>query len=240
MLCVSASHDFVTRSESSGYIRNFEYNSYCSILVELSILTYNVSKMLDGFCILGALMFLTLARYVHKKFSQQYKATIGADFVTKEVLIEDRLVTLQIWDTAGQERFQSLGVAFYRGADCCVLVYDVNSNRSFDTLNTWHDEFLNQASPSDPKTFPFILLGNKIDVDGGKSRVVSEKKAMEWCASKGNIPYYETSAKEDYNVDNAFLSVAKLALEHERDQDIYFQAVADPVPLTEPRSGCAC
>ncbi|KAG2600250.1 ras-related protein Rab7-like [Panicum virgatum] len=179
-------------------------------------------------------------QYVHKKFSQQYKATIGADFVTKEVLIEDRLVTLQIWDTAGQERFQSLGVAFYRGADCCVLVYDVNSNRSFDTLNTWHDEFLNQASPSDPKTFPFILLGNKIDVDGGKSRVVSEKKAMEWCASKGNIPYYETSAKEDYNVDNAFLSVAKLALEHERDQDIYFQAVADPVPETEPRSGCAC
>nr|ACF81381.1 unknown [Zea mays] len=68
-------------------------------------------------------------QYVHKKFSQQYKATIGADFVTKEVLIEDRLVTLQIWDTAGQERFQSLGVAFYRGADCCVLVYDVNSNR---------------------------------------------------------------------------------------------------------------
>uniref|UniRef100_A0A0E0N1M3 Ras-related protein Rab7 n=1 Tax=Oryza rufipogon TaxID=4529 RepID=A0A0E0N1M3_ORYRU len=179
--------------------------------------------------------------YVHKKFSQQYKATIGADFVTKEVLIEDRLVTLQIWDTAGQERFQSLGVAFYRGADCCVLVYDVNSNRSFDTLNTWHDEFLNQASPSDPKTFPFILLGNKIDVDGGKSRVVSEKKAMEWCSSKGNIPYFETSAKEDRNVDSAFLSVAKLALEHERDQDIYFQTVVpDPVPEAEQRSGCAC
>uniref|UniRef100_A0A0D9V4X1 Ras-related protein Rab7 n=1 Tax=Leersia perrieri TaxID=77586 RepID=A0A0D9V4X1_9ORYZ len=170
--------------------------------------------------VLGALVCLTLVRYVHKKFSQQYKATIGADFVTKEVLIEDRLVTLQIWDTAGQERFQSLGVAFYRGADCCVLVYDVNANRSFDTLNTWHDEFLNQASPSDPKTFPFILLGNKIDVDGGKSRVVSEKKAMEWCASKGNIPYFETSAKEDRNVDSAFLSVAKLALEHERDQDM--------------------
>ena len=102
MLCVSASHDFVTRSESSGYIRTFDYNSYCSILVELSILTYNVSKMLDGFCILGALMFLTLARYVHKKFSQQYKATIGADFVTKEVLIEDRLVTLQVSATVSQ------------------------------------------------------------------------------------------------------------------------------------------
>ena len=122
---------------------------------------------------------LTRIRYVHKKFSQQYKATIGADFLTKEVLIEDRLVTLQvsassadsdscavknkqpslivvfllsslvqIWDTAGQERFQSLGVAFYRGADCCVLVYDVNAKRSFNTLGTWHDEFINQVSNS--------------------------------------------------------------------------------------------
>ncbi|PPD87475.1 hypothetical protein GOBAR_DD15586 [Gossypium barbadense] len=109
--------------------------------------------------------------YVHKKFSQQYKATIGADFVTKELQIDDRLVTLQIWDTAGQERFQSLGVAFYRGADCCVLVYDVNVMKSFDTLDNWHDEFLKQANPADPRTFPFILLGNKIDIDGGNSRV---------------------------------------------------------------------
>ncbi|KAM1136053.1 hypothetical protein FF1_034221 [Malus domestica] len=84
-------------------------------------------------------------QYVHKKFSQQYKATIGADFVTKELQIDDRLVTLQIWDTAGQERFQSLGVSFYRGADCCVLVYDVNVMKSFDTLDNWHEEFLKQG-----------------------------------------------------------------------------------------------
>jgi len=84
-------------------------------------------------------------RYVHKKFSMQYKATIGADFVTKELQIGEKLVTLQIWDTAGQERFQSLGAAFYRGADCCALVYDVNVLRSFDNLETWHEEFLKQV-----------------------------------------------------------------------------------------------
>lgn len=60
-------------------------------------------------------------QYVNKKFTNQYKATIGADFLTKEITVDDRVVTMQIWDTAGQERFQSLGVAFYRGADCCVL-----------------------------------------------------------------------------------------------------------------------
>jgi Ras-related protein Rab-7A len=84
-------------------------------------------------------------QYVNNKFSQQYKATIGADFVTKELQIDDRLVTLQIWDTAGQERFQSLGVAFYRGADCCVLVYDVNHLKSFESLDNWHNEFLTRV-----------------------------------------------------------------------------------------------
>ncbi|KAJ4952138.1 hypothetical protein NE237_028970 [Protea cynaroides] len=161
-------------------------------------------------------------QYVHNKFCQQYKVTIGADFVTKDLQIDDRIVTQQIWDTAGQERFQSLGVAFYRSADCCVIVYDVNVLKSFDSLDNWHDEFLRQASPVDPKNFPLVLLGNKIDIDGGNSRVVSEKKARDWCASKGNIPYFETSAKEDINVDAAFLCVARTALANEPEPVKYF------------------
>ncbi len=54
-------------------------------------------------------------------------------------------MVVQIWDTAGQERFQSLGVAFYRGADCCVLVYDVNTQKTFENLDNWRDEFLIQV-----------------------------------------------------------------------------------------------
>nr|VDC91323.1 unnamed protein product [Brassica oleracea] len=185
-------------------------------------------------------------QYVHKKFSLQYKATIGADFVTKELQIGDKLVTLQIWDTAGQERFQSLGAAFYRGADCCALVYDVNVTKSFDSLETWHEEFLKQvlwhaSFPADPKTFPFIVLGNKVDIGGGSTRVVSESKAADWCASNGSIPYFETSAKEDYNVDEAFFTIAKTALANENDQDIYFQGIPAAVPENEPKGGgCAC
>jgi Ras-related protein Rab-7A len=72
----------------------------------------------------------------------------GADFLTRELVVDDRVVTMQLWDTAGQERFQSLGVAFYRGADCCVLVYDVNSSKSFEALDGWRDEFLVQVSGS--------------------------------------------------------------------------------------------
>lgn len=58
-----------------------------------------------------------------------------------------------------------MGVAFYRGADCCVLVFDVTAPNTFKTLDSWRDEFLIQASPRDPENFPFVVLGNKIDLE---------------------------------------------------------------------------
>ncbi|KAG7283222.1 hypothetical protein CRUP_004964 [Coryphaenoides rupestris] len=147
-------------------------------------------------------------QYVNKKFSNQYKATIGADFLTKEVMVDDRLVTMQIWDTAGQERFQSLGVAFYRGADCCVLVFDVTAPNTFKTLDSWRDEFLIQASPRDPENFPFVA----------------------WCQSKNNIPYFETSAKEAINVEQAFQTIARNALKQETEVELYNE-FPEPIKL---------
>ncbi|KAH6883778.1 GTP-binding protein ypt7 [Coprinopsis sp. MPI-PUGE-AT-0042] len=180
-------------------------------------------------------------QYVNKRFSTQYKATIGADFLTKEVETEDRPVTMQLWDTAGQERFQSLGVAFYRGADCCVLVFDVNSSKSFQALESWRDEFLIQASPHDPDNFPFVVLGNKVDVDESK-RQVTQKRALAWCQAKGNIPYFETSAKEAINVEQAFQTVALKALEQESEEQL-FNDYPDSFPLDaheSENSGCSC
>lgn len=108
-----------------------------------------------------------------------------------------------------------------------MLVYDVNNSKSFDTLDSWRDEFLVQASPRDPENFPFVrtpadgigvrsliqvhkvVLGNKIDVEENK-RMISAKRAMTFCSSKGNIPYFETSAKEAVNVEQAFESKQKI------------------------------
>ncbi|CAB3405600.1 unnamed protein product [Caenorhabditis bovis] len=168
-------------------------------------------------------------QYVNRRFSNQYKATIGADFLTRDVQIDDRTVTLQIWDTAGQERFQSLGVAFYRGADCCVLAFDVTNAASFKSLDSWRDEFLIQASPRDPEHFPFVLLGNKVDLES--QRAVSSKRAQSWCQTKGNIPYYEVSAKEALNVESAFLAIARDALAREAQDSNDFPDFNDQIRL---------
>ncbi|KAI0460756.1 Ypt/Rab-type GTPase Rab7 [Komagataella kurtzmanii] len=181
-----------------------------------------------------------MQQFVNRKFSQQYKATIGADFLTKELVIDNKNVTIQLWDTAGQERFQSLGVAFYRGADCCVLVYDVTNNKSYDNVVSWKDEFLVQANIKNPETFPFILIGNKIDVEENK-RQINNKKAQQLCAQLGNIPYFETSAKEAVNIDQAFDVVARNALQQEESLDFgddYTDAIN--IHLDGENSTCGC
>lgn len=182
-------------------------------------------------------------QYVNRKFSNQYKATIGADFLTKELTVDDRQVTMQIWDTAGQERFQSLGVAFYRGADCCVLVFDVTAPNTFKSLDNWRDEFLIQASPREPENFPFVLLGNKVDLE---PRALSSKRAQQWCQSKNNIPYFETSAKEGLNVEQAFLAIAKNALAQQNSTVDIYNEFPDQIKLTNTQKpnnngdSCAC
>ncbi|XP_069037223.1 ras-related protein rab7-like isoform X1 [Lepisosteus oculatus] len=180
-------------------------------------------------------------QYVNKMFSSQYKATIGADFLTKEIIVDDHLVTLQIWDTAGQERFSSLVAGFYRGADSCILVFDVTQPESFKKLDSLRDEFLIEASPRDPENFPFIVLGNKIDLE---NRQVKATRAQAWCQSKKNILYFETSAKEDINIHQAFQTIACNALKQEAKVEISSD-ISETITLRDrqeptPSRGCNC
>ncbi|KAG7275992.1 hypothetical protein CRUP_028549 [Coryphaenoides rupestris] len=104
----------------------------------------------------------TYAKHVFPTFQ---RATIGIDFVTKEVDVNGATVILEMWDTAGSERFRSQGSSMYRWAHCCVLVFDVASSASFRALAAWREEFLGQGDPPDPSDFPFVVVGNKTDME---------------------------------------------------------------------------
>lgn len=129
-----------------------------------------------------------MQRYVNGKYTSSYKATIGADFTTLDVPVGDSMVTVQVWDTAGQERFQSLGKVFYRGADACVLVYDLQSVPSFEKLDALQRDFMKETDTTDP-SFPFVVLGNKADVDPSRQAVL-QSAVKQWCDAKGGIPHF--------------------------------------------------
>ncbi|XP_060926684.1 ras-related protein rab7 isoform X2 [Limanda limanda] len=177
-------------------------------------------------------------RYVNHRFTNMYRATIGTDFLSKTVNLDGATVTLQLWDTAGTERFQSLGTPLYRGAHCCMLVFDVTSKASFSALELWRKEFLFQAEPQDPADFPFIVIGNKSDLG---DREVSCRTAKQWCEEIG-ADFFEGSAKEDVGVEKPFLKAAQSGLQqykkHTLENTGHFQITCKQP--TETRNTCEC
>uniref|UniRef100_K4AG94 Uncharacterized protein n=1 Tax=Setaria italica TaxID=4555 RepID=K4AG94_SETIT len=101
-----------------------------------------------------------ITRFMYDKFDDTYQATIGIDFLSKTMYLEDRTVRLQLWDTAGQERFRSLIPSYIRDSSVAVIVYDVTDRQSFLNTSKWIEE-VNTQRGGDVLIF---LVGNKTDI----------------------------------------------------------------------------
>lgn len=115
------------------------------------------------------------------------------------------------------------------------------SLQSFEKLDSWRDEFLAQAGPRDPDTFPFIVLGNKVDKEA--DRRVQKQKAQHWCQAKNPqqpMPHFETSAKEATSVEEAFLTIARTALQKGQEDDIYVPETIDLSGATAKSESSSC
>ncbi|XP_060528357.1 ras-related protein Rab-37-like isoform X3 [Cylas formicarius] len=134
--------------------------------------------------------------------SGNFISTVGVDFRTKVVEVEQTKVKLQIWDTAGQERFRSVTHAYYRDAHALLLLYDVTNKTSFDNTRAWLGEIHEYAQDD----VVIMLLGNKADC--GSDRAVRREEG-ERLAREYNVTFMETSAKSGQNVDLAFHAIAK-------------------------------
>jgi len=149
-----------------------------------------------------------LVRWVDNEFFEaDYKFTIGVDYKMKSVTVKDIPVKLQIYDTAGQERFRTVTASFYRGAHGILLVYDITDKESFgNRVEEWLREIKNYT----PDKTPIVFVGNKADLKD--KRTVDESAARAF-AEKHGLKYMETSAKENINVNEAFMSLAELIVE---------------------------
>ncbi|EMS64557.1 Ras-related protein RGP1 [Triticum urartu] len=127
------------------------------------------------------------------------KATIGVEFQTKTLQIDNRTVKAQIWDTAGQERYRAVTSAYYRGAVGAMLVYDMTKRQSFDHMARWLEELRSHAD----KNIVIMLIGNKSDL--GTLRAVPTEDAKEF-AERESLFFMETSALEATNVEKAFMT----------------------------------
>ena len=102
-----------------------------------------------------------LSRFVDGTFTMDSKPTIGVEFATKTLTIDNKTVKNQIWDTAGQERFRAITNAYYRGAVGAIIVYDLTKSKTFQNIQKWYAELKDNAE----QDITIMLLGNKADLD---------------------------------------------------------------------------
>ncbi|KAF2533822.1 hypothetical protein F2Q70_00032082 [Brassica cretica] len=141
-----------------------------------------------------------LARFSRNEFSIESKATIGVEFQTRTLTIDNKTIKAQIWDTAGQERYRAVTSAYYRGAVGAMLVYDITKRQSFDHVARWLEELRGHAD----KNIVIMLVGNKTDL--GTLRAVPTEDAKEF-AQRENLFFMETSALDSINVEPSFLTI---------------------------------
>ena len=138
-----------------------------------------------------------LNRFVNETFEENYQATIGLDFQSKNITIHDQDVRLIIYDTAGQEKFRSLIPMYIREAQIILLVYDISDKDSFDAMPNWIQEVKEVLN----KEVVFALIGNKMDLESQRKVSYEEGKKL---AEKNNFVFQEVSAKTGKNFENLF------------------------------------
>lgn len=143
-----------------------------------------------------------ITRFMYDSFDNMYQATIGIDFLSKTMYLEDRTVRLQLWDTAGQERFRSLIPSYIRDSSVAVVVYDISSLKSFQNTRKWVDDVRGERGAD----VIIVLVGNKTDL--GDKREVTQQMGEEEAKRCGAL-FVETSAKVGANVKALFRRIAQ-------------------------------
>ncbi|EPY50854.1 GTPase Ryh1 [Schizosaccharomyces cryophilus OY26] len=174
-----------------------------------------------------------ITRFMYDQFDNTYQATIGIDFLSKTMYLEDRTVRLQLWDTAGQERFRSLIPSYIRDSSVAIIVYDITNHNSFVNTEKWIEDV--RAERGDDVII--VLVGNKTDLSDKRqvSQEEGEKKANEL-----KIMHMETSAKAGYNVKQLFRKIAQMLPGMENVETQSTQLIDVSIQPNENESGCSC
>ncbi|KAL8647433.1 MAG: hypothetical protein Q9210_005561 [Variospora velana] len=177
-----------------------------------------------------------ITRFMYDSFDNMYQATIGIDFLSKTMYLEDRTVRLQLWDTAGQERFRSLIPSYIRDSSVAVVVYDISSLKSFQNTRKWVDDVRGERGTD----VIIVLVGNKTDL--GDKREVTQQMGEDEAKRCGAL-FVETSAKAGANVKGLFRRIAQalpgMEGEGERQESQMIDVNINP-SKPETNEGCAC
>ncbi|XP_042621002.1 ras-related protein Rab-38-like [Cyprinus carpio] len=157
-----------------------------------------------------------IKRYVHQTFSTNYRATIGVDFALKVLNWDSETIRLQLWDIAGQERFGNMTRVYYREAMGAFIVFDVTRPTTFEAVSKWKEDLDSKLILSNGQSIATVLLANKSD-QNRDFLPNNSLKMDQYCKENGFVGWFETSAKENININEAANFLVKHIIASEND-----------------------
>ena len=148
-----------------------------------------------------------LLRYTNNTYNENFVITIGAEFGAKTINIDGQEIRIQIWDTAGMENFKSITRSYYKNSICALIVYDISNKDSFKNVLNWIED----CKVFSPKNILLVLIGNKCDLEEKRQVSIEEGKKV---AEENDMIFFETSAKDNINIDEVFLKSSQKILEN--------------------------
>ncbi|KAH0793723.1 small GTP-binding protein [Histomonas meleagridis] len=150
-----------------------------------------------------------IERFCSNVFNFDTLSTIGAQFFTKSIEVNNELVNLYIWDTAGDERFESMQTSYIRGANGLVLAYDL-ANPNYNNLKKMLQLFRDEVKAELPEKLPVMVLGNKLDLitDENEKQTLLQQ-VIEFCNETGLTLHEFVSAKDDININESFVKITQ-------------------------------
>eukprot|EP01100_Stratorugosa_tubuloviscum_P004353 TRINITY_DN2085_c0_g1_i1.p1 TRINITY_DN2085_c0_g1~~TRINITY_DN2085_c0_g1_i1.p1 ORF type:complete len:189 (+),score=76.34 TRINITY_DN2085_c0_g1_i1:83-649(+) len=155
-----------------------------------------------------------IKRFIHNTFSKFYKSTFSADFVTKQIDCGESTIVTELWDIPGQERFGNLTHILYKEAVAAIVVFDVCRVSTFSGVTRWKTDIDSKITlPPNDKPLPVLLLANKCDlaIDGFFR---TPQQMEQFCEENGFIGWFETSPKENVNIDQSIQFLVKKMIEN--------------------------
>jgi len=137
-------------------------------------------------------------RYTKGEFNDAIESTLGTDFSSKNIKINDKIFHLELWDTAGMETFKAIRQNYYKNAACAIIVYDITNKSSFESIDKWIKE-CDMYSYND--NLIMILVGNKTDLSDEREVTEEEGKSL---IKNDNMEFFESSALNGYNINEIF------------------------------------
>jgi small GTP-binding protein len=176
-----------------------------------------------------------LLRFTEDGFVDNYMATIGFDYKSKILPLDNKMIKLQIWDTAGQERFLSVTKNLFNRVQGIILMFDITQIKTFENVKKWIQSIYENTNDK----IPIVLVGNKSDIED--KRQVDTQTAKE-LAKEYNINYFEASAKENTNVNEVFSDltrdILKIISEKEQQRNSLRLSNASKDSEKKPKGGC--